>query len=151
MTNKNIYYLLISIGILLVSCEKKINMNIDGSTQSKDFRFECGVLSVNSYCVSRVYFYVDFNCILSDDICIDRELMLIQYSNKAIEYELRDKNNDVITDKEVILRNNQKYRVYFHINNPLPAKGDTITIKNNGYLSCKNGHNHIGDINIIIN
>jgi hypothetical protein len=139
-----------------VGCEKRFEVDIDGNVRSKQFHFEGSVLNIEAYCVSRVFFYITIS---SEQQYEQQDTMLfypysldIVFKNTKIPYKVYDGNDRSkdISDNPISLKKYKSIVISFHINDPIPFPGDTIILKDMGYLHCKGERINIGDIDIVI-
>ena len=56
MDSKKIFILII--GLFCISCEKKFEVYIDGTVSTKQMHLECGTMTIEAYCLSRVFVFV---------------------------------------------------------------------------------------------
>ncbi|MBK7480626.1 MAG: hypothetical protein IPI69_13520 [Bacteroidales bacterium] len=147
---KRILSVFITVQLLIItSCYKQYYLEINGSKQTKVVEFSCGKIEIVAYCVSRSMFFIKHNYNLNKQSKFYRDSLTVEYAGEIIPYEIFGKDGKI--DKSVIeINNGEDYEIQFAIKNPLVNDGDTITIKDLGYLYCDNQRVNIGTISLIV-
>ncbi len=141
--------LLALISLLFLGCDKKYDIDINGSESKKEAVFNCGKVVIASYCVSRSHFFVKLGFDLQKTTFFYTDSLSIEFRGKTIPFELTNSERRV-TDTELELNNGEDYKIEFTINDPLVNKGDVILIKDFGYLHCDNQKVEVGNIKLNI-
>ena len=140
-----------------MGCEKRFEVDIDGNVRTKTINLECSTLTIEAYCVSRVFFYITISNEPKGEqpctVLFYPDLLNIIFKNTKIPYEsIADKNDRTksILDNPIDFGKHKAFVISFHINDPLPQKGDTIMLEDMGYLYSQGKRIEIGDIIITI-
>lgn len=137
--------------LLLVfnGCDKQVELNIVGSGTTKEIPFSCGKVIINARTVHRNAVDLRQKYDLYKPAVINKDSLLIEYKGGSIPYRLYSDDGEVITD-QIQITNGAEYLIGFSLNNPLPKRGDTVKIEDQGYLYCDGNRVNIGTINLIV-
>jgi len=136
-------------GCFFIGCERNFPININGDKKAETIRFDCGTITITSYCASRVFFNILLDFELSGLTYINPDSIVIEFNDEKIIHSFKDYEND-FSNAPVKVTENNKYRISFHINDPVPRPGDTIYVKDLGFLYCNNKRVNMGEISLII-
>ena len=156
MTQKLILIFFLFICFLSIgACEKRFEVDIDGNVRTKTIDLESSTLTIETYCVSRVFFFITIRSEPKDmqqsHIFFYPDAFNIMFKDMKIPYEIYDKEKPKeIFDNPISLDRYKYFEIQFHINTPLPLKGDAIILEDNGYLYHKDKRIDIGNIIITI-
>jgi hypothetical protein len=143
--------------LFYISCEKRFEVDIDGNVRSKQFHLEGNTLTVEAYCVSRVFFYItirnEHQFEQQGAILFYPDSLDIVFKNRKILYESLNagsKGGERILDNPISLTKHKSFVILFTQDDPPPFPGDTIILKDMGYLYRNGKRIDIGDVNIVI-
>lgn len=138
---------LLIICFFLMGCEFGNYLLINDNGNQENISFQCGELSMSAMEVAINHFFIDISYTLVEEVVFYPDSLQIQYGDHFLPFNISvtSKNNE---ESKLIIRDRGEISIQFSIEGGI-GKGDTILIKDNGYLYCYKVGVNVGSIYLI--
>jgi len=151
MDFKKIILLLGVTTLLITSCDKQYDLEVNGEKLTKNIEFSCGKVQITAYSMFRNTIFINQKYSSTNQAKFYRDSLQIEYKGNIIPFDIYDKDEKINTSVIEIV-NEEDYDIICKIDDTLPLfnEGNIITIKDNGYLYCGNKRVDIGIIELTV-